>query len=351
MFRQNVLIFVVIAGVASSQAVCAAEPSGSSSVYGRTAEPVAIDSPAPSVLPDRLAAEVLDQEVPGSAVGDADAAARAERIVTACLAGLAREASISARMRQRVRVGDHSMVGAGRYLQVGLGEQQRFRFETSLAADSRSQIPATGSFFTVETLEICDGASFWTYRRWGDHPPEVHRVDVARVRQRVDTISHVSGPDAPAITQHIGGVPRIIAWLREWFFFVNAESAEIDGMPVWLVDGRWNADQASRMFPTIEGLVDSAGSVQPAALPDGVPWSVRLSIGKRELFPFRIEYFAVPGERPVNEPQLQTVGVFELYDVQLGEPVDQTEFIYSPASNTVIDTTEGHLGIVFGPRP
>lgn len=243
------------------------------------------------------------------------------------------------------------MVGAGRYLQAGLGEQQRFRFESTLAADTRSQTPANGSFFTVETLEVCDGSSFWTYRQWGENPTEVHRVDIARVRQRVETITHIGGPDAPAITQHIGGVPRILAWLREWFFFEQAESAEIDGMPVWIVEGRWHPSQASRLFPTIEDLLDDEGKVRPEALPDGVPWSVRLSIGKGELFPFRIEYFAVPGERPVADTQVQTVGVFELYDVRLGEPVDQTEFIYSPASEAVIDTTDGHINSVFGMRP
>jgi hypothetical protein len=318
MFRRTAHVLMGIAGLATGFA-WADDPPPPASVYSQTTDPEAAD--------------------------------RAERIVSACLAGLLRETSISARMRQRVRVGDHSMVGAGLYLQSGLGEEQRFRFESSLAADSRTRVPATGDFFTVETLEVCDGVSFWTYQRRGENPAEVHRVDVARVRQRVETITHVSGIDAPAITPHLGGVPRILAWLREWFVFDQAESAEIDGMPVWLIEGRWNPQQLLRLYPEVASFADTPNDIPPEALPDGAPWSVRLSIGKRELFPFRIEYFAVPGERPVANPQLETVGVFELYDVRLGDPVDQTAFIYSPAGDGVLDTTDGHLGLLFGPRP
>ena len=347
MLRQLALLLTVLLGLATAAPCFATEPSASSSVYGRSANPAAT-TPVPPVP---AAAPQTSETTAAPTAEDPDAGGRADRIVTACLASLVRESSISARMRQRVRVGDHSVVGSGRYLQAGLGEEQRFRFESNLAADTRSQPPALGSFFTVETVEVCDGVNFWTYRRWGEHPPEVHRVDVARVRQRVEKITHVDGPDAPAITQHIGGVQRIIAWLREWFFFDRAESAEIDGVPVWLVDGHWHPQQAARIFPEIAERIDAEGAVPPEGLHDGVPWSVRLSIGKGALFPFRIEYFAVPGERPVADPRVVTVGVFELYDVQLGGPVDQTEFIYSPATDTVIDTTDGHLGNIFGPRP
>jgi hypothetical protein len=347
MLRHFALPLTVLLGLAAAVPCVATEPSASSSVYGRPANPAAID-PSP---PAPVSAPRTPEATAAAIANDPDAGARADRIVTACLTSLVRERSISARMRQRVRVGDHSVVGSGRYLQAGLGEEQRFRFESNLAADTRSQPPAIGSFFTVETLEVCDGVNLWSYRRWGEHPPEVHRVDVARVRQRVEKITHVNGSDAPAITQHIGGVQRIITWLREWFFFDRAESAEIDGVPVWLVEGHWHPQQAARIFPELAERIDAEGTVPPDGLPDGVPWSVRLTIGKSALFPFRIEYFAVPGERPVADPRVVTVGVFELYDVQLGGPVDQTEFIYSPASETVIDTTDGHLGNVFGPRP
>jgi hypothetical protein len=349
MHRQTPLL-KLIAAIALTTTGHAADSPGPISVYERSGEPAVTAGQPGSGTQLGAGAGTADGTTMASADGP-DAAAQAERIVAACILGLAKETSISARMRQRVRIGDHSMVGAGLYLQTGLGEEQRFRFESSLAVDSRNQASTSGTFFTVETLEICDGGSFWTYHRWGEKPAEVQRVDIARVRQRVEKITRDPGPDAPAITQHIGGVPRVLAWLREWFLFEKAVPAEIDGMPIWLVEGYWNPIQVARMFPDIADEIDAENRLPPEALPDGVPWSVRISIGKRDLFPFRIEYFAVCGERPVDNPQVETIGVFELFDVRLGEPVDQSVFIYSPASSAIVDTTDLHLGGVFGPRP
>ena len=68
-----------------------------------------------------------------------------------------------------------------------------------------------------------------------------------------------------------------------------------------------------------------------------------LAIGRRELFPFRIEWLAIPGPRPVTATTPEVVAVFELYDVQLGEPVDATAFVYKPAIDGLIDVTDQHL--------
>jgi len=63
------------------------------------------------------------------------------------LAELGRVDSISARLRQRTRVGGRVLIGTGRYLQQGRGVDQRFRFEMVLEADSER----------FELLELADG--------------------------------------------------------------------------------------------------------------------------------------------------------------------------------------------------
>jgi hypothetical protein len=82
-----------------------------------------------------------------------------------------------------------------------------------------------------------------------------------------------------------------------------------------------------------------------------MPWNVRLAIGRRELFPFRIEWRAIPGPRPVTATTPEVVAVLELYDVHLGEPVDATAFVYKPAIDGLIDVTEQHLKELTPPRP
>ena len=269
----------------------------------------------------------------------AEDAGRAERIVTACLAGLARHPSISARMRQLARVGDKEMIGAGQYVQQGVGEDQRFRFESSLTVNAD----------TYNMLEVCDGLAFWSYQKHADLPLSLNRVDTRRVRA---TLEAAQPPLAQtdAITPHLGGMQRTLSLIRESFQFPSVESTSLDGMPVWRIDGRWNTDRLVALVPELAGkAVD--GEVPAAALPENMPWRVILSIGKRELFPFRIEWFAVRGRRPVPNREPEQIAVLELYDVQIGEPIDTTAFVYKPASEGYNDVTESFIKSVHPLRP
>ena len=74
-----------------------------------------------------------------------------------------------------------------------------------------------------------------------------------------------------------------------------------------------------------------------------MPWSVRLSIDKRALFPCRIEWLAIPGPRPVAASALEVVAVLELYDVRIGDPVDASAFVYKPATEGLMDTSDAFV--------
>jgi len=267
-----------------------------------------------------------------------DAAGQAERIVAAALAGLARAESVSARVRQRVRIGDRVLVGAGRYVQLGIGEDQRFRYESTMKCDTEE----------FDTLEVCDGVFHWTYRRLGPNPPQLERLDVRRVRDKLTQLKVI---DRLGAAPYLGGIQRSLALLRQWFQFVAVESATIDDVPVWRIEGRWNPDSLAALLPEQAGAIKAAGGLPAAQLPDGMPWSIRLSIGKRELFPFRVEWLAIPGVRPVAEAPPQPIAVLELYDVRIGEPVDASAFVYKPATEGMIDITDGYVQQLVPLRP
>lgn len=259
--------------------------------------------------------------------GQGNGEGQAERIVAASLAGLARAESISARVRQKVRVGDRVLVGSGRYVQSGLGEDQRFRFESVMKADTE----------TFEVIEVNDGLFFWTYRRLGSEPAQVERIDIRRIRERLQKLRP---GERGAISAYLGGIQRSLSLVREWFRFVTVDSAVVDTMPVWNIEGRWNVESIAALLPDQADAIRKQAGITPAQLPDGMPWSVRVGISKRELFPFRIEWFAVPGRRPVADGEPVTVAVHELYDVRIGEPVDATAFVYKPAAEGLVDLTE-----------
>lgn len=269
---------------------------------------------------------------------DADTAGSGERIVAAAIAGLGRAESISARVRQLARVGDTVLKGGGRYVQSGAGVEQRFRLESRLSSDTES----------FDLIEVCDGLFLWNYRQLGMQSATVHRIDVQRVHEQLEKLKVGQRPSDGA---YLGGIQRMLMLVRERFQFAEPVSDELDGMPVWRVEGSWNRKQLAALLPDqAEAIAGSAG-ISAADLPEGVPWSLRLSLGRRDLFPFRIEWLAIPGPRPVTAAGLDVVAVFELYDVRIGEPVDATAFVYKPAMEGLMDTTEQFIKGLSPMRP
>ena len=292
--------------------------------------------PAESVY-RKNAAAVASPAAP-TAADQAAQAAQAERLVAAALAAMGRAESISARVRQRVRVDDRVVVGAGRYVQSGLGEDQRYRYESSMQSDTE----------TFDLLEVSDGLFAWSYRRLGPQPPQLERLDVRRIRER---LFQLKPADDAAISPYLGGVQRTLALIRDWFRFTTVEPATIDELPIWKVEGHWCGECLAALLPSHKEAATKPGGITAAELPDGMPWSVRLSIGKRDLFPFRIEWLAIPGRRPVANREPEPVAVLELYDVRLGEPVDAAAFVYKPAMEGLQDFTETRVKHLAPMRP
>lgn len=282
---------------------------------------------APAVGPETVYGQGARRGPPTTT---AEPAGQGERIVSATLAGLSRAESISARVRQRVRIGDRVLVGSGRYVQLGTGIDQRFRYETSMQCDTES----------FEILDVCDGIFSWNYERLGPHPPQLKRIDVRRVREKLQNLKVL---DRLGTAPYLGGIQRSLALLRQWFRFDEAESAMIDDIAIWSIEGRWHADSLAALLPDQADAIKTSGGIEPTQLPDGMPWSVRLSIGKRELMPFRVEWLAIPGRRPVAAVPLEPIAVVELYDVQIGAPVDAAAFVYRPAIEGLIDVTDGYV--------
>jgi hypothetical protein len=298
---------------------------------------LAAEDPTPPAGPAAaVASSVYQGTTPQAPALDDDG--RAERMVSACLAGLARHESIFARLRQTARVGEREMFGAGLYEQAGLGEDQRFRFESSLTVGDD----------TYSLLEVCDGLAFWSYQKNADLAPTVHRVDARRVRAALAPAQGQQGQSvtSEAITHQLGGVQRTLSLIRERFRFAAVEPSEIDGMPIWRIEGRWDRDELVRAVPELKDHPADA-PIPPEALPKGLPWSVVLSLGKRELFPFRIEWFA----RAASGGDLERVAVVELYDVRIGEAIDATAFVYKPAAEGLMDVTDAFIAAMRPQRP
>jgi len=293
----------------------AAEPPPAASVYRR--------GPSPAAAP---AGDRTEEQ------------AQAERIVAGALLALDRADPFAAKIRQKARIGERVLTGPGRYVQAGAGEEQRYRYESRLECDSES----------FELLEVCDGLFAWGYRRNGGDPPALSRIDVRRVRDRLE---QWRVPDAQSATRYLGGLQRTLWTLREWFRFVSAESADLDGLPAWRVEGRWDAEKLALIQPDLAAAARRPGGIEPEELPDGVPWAVRHWLGRGDLLPRRVEWLAIPGARPVATATPEPIAVLDVHDIEVGGRVDAASFFYKPASEGLIDLTEQHVKTLYAWRP
>ena len=230
------------------------------------------------------------------------------------------------------------LVGSGRYVQSGHADEQRFRFESTLECDTES----------FETLDVCDGLFCWSYQRDGGEVETLRRVDVRRVRERLE---HVDPAAAANPAPHLGGLQRSLWMLRQWFRFTAVDAAEVDGASVWIVEGRWDPERLAATQPRVVEAAGGANAVTPRLLPDGVPWSVRIVVGKSDLLVRRVEWLAIPGTRPVGERPVEPIAVLDLFDIQVDGPIDAAAFFYQPATTGLIDLTEEHLKRLAPMRP
>ena len=283
----------------------------------------AADPPAASVY-SRGQSAGATTAVPG---GAEDASAQAERIVSSALATIANADAISLKFRQKVRIGDRVLVGTGRYLQAGRGEEQRFRYDSTLSCDTES----------FEVTEVCDGLFCWLHRDFGEEPPRLERIDVRRIRAR---LAELGAPDAADGAAYLGGLQRSLRLLRHWMRFTKASPCDLDGQPVWIVEGRWPPENLALILPDLKEQITGPDGIRPAELPDGVPWEARLWIGRGDLLLRRVEWLAVPGVRPVDDSPTEPIAVLDFHDIEVGGSVDATAFFYQPATEGLADITE-----------
>lgn len=306
---------------------------------GATAACAALGAAAAPPDPAAPASSVYERRGTATArAGAGEDAAQAEHIVAGALTALDRADPFAAKLRQKARIGDLVLTGPGRYVQAGSGESQRFRYESRLECDTES----------FEVLEVCDGLFTWGYRRNAAEPPGVSRVDVRRVREQLETWKV---PEPASAARYLGGLQRTLWKTREWFHFTAAVPVDVDGTPMWRIEGRWDAAKLAAILPEVAEAAQRPGGVEPHELPDGVPWSVRLWVGRGDLLPRRVEWLAIPGRRPVAAGEPDLIAALDIYDIEVGGSVDAAAFFYKPAGAGLMDMTEQHLKLMHPWRP
>ncbi|MEM9351886.1 MAG: hypothetical protein AAGA92_02645 [Planctomycetota bacterium] len=285
-------------------------------------------------LPATLRAVVLAASV-ASLAASVPAAAQQQapegsEIVLQALATLQRAPSLSASVRYTTAAEGDELLGTGRYLQRGTGQQRLSRLEL------QSQVAGE----TASLQQVFDGKFLWTEKRLPSGR-SVSRVDVRRLLGGVAAAPR-SLSDSPYRPDPLvetalarGGMAALVADLYTRFQFGPARQVQHQGEAVWAVVGSW----------TPEGLARALGEDgSEAAWPPVVPDHALLLVSLVDRLPRVVEYrrhrdadlrSGPSSIVPCRDPLVR----YELFDVRLGPVLSLDEFRYVPGEVQVVDHT------------
>jgi hypothetical protein len=289
-------------------------------------------------MPPGFAEQGSTTAVQPASNGNQDAEALIERVDR----NLDALGSLSANVRNQVELFDHQITGAGRYLQQGRGLRRLSRFEL------KSQV----SEATFTLLEISDGRFFWTFRELPGGP-SLSQLDLERIESQLSASAHVGGATRP-VPPPIGGLPKLLAELRQNFQFNRSAETQLGDRRVWVVDGQWRPERLAAAVPEQRGAIEAGKIIEIKKLAAHLPEHVLLYVGQADLVPYRIEYLR-RGDKSNGAgqggllPGYRTMVTTEFFDVRVNMPIDPREFVYRPSGLTqpkglkVIDATDAYL--------
>ncbi len=259
------------------------------------------------------------------------------------LATLDARQSVAARVRERIDLLGHQFVGSGIYLQQtpasvqGRGSDRLLRYELKIQVADQ----------VTNQLQVADGQSLWTRQEVLGRTTLSH-IDLTRLRRALKK------QEATAISPNLawmalGGLPKLIFGLGQWFEFGKIEEGKLERFPVWIMRGEWKRNKLADMLPDQRGQILAGEAADLSKLPAQLPERVVLMIGRDDLFPYRLEYWrhVAPPAKVIGvkkPPAVDTLIVaMELYEVQLDVPLDPRQFAYNPGDQPAVDQTPAFL--------
>lgn len=212
--------------------------------------------------------------------------------------------SIKADLTERISFQDHSFIARGSYLQ---GKRNQVRLEMTVELGGNR-----GAL-----LEICDGNILYTRHDIIDQT-QVTRRDVQKILQAAQKSGGRFSEASMISDLGLGGIAGILAGIAADMNFEKPQEEELDGTPVYIVDGRWNDEFLNRFRN------DLKTAPEDVQLPPFVPEQVRIVLLKDSLFPRRITYLKrTPGGK-VMSPML----ILEFTKIVFNSKVTNEQFQY-----------------------
>jgi len=252
---------------------------------------------------------------------------------------LASHASVSAKIRQQIDILGQRLIGDGRFL------QQRRDGRLLIRLELRFQVG--GQLNSL--LQVNDGRQVWRDLQIGEQR-KVSRVELEKVQA---LLSQAGNPTAvmPGGTIVLGGLRGFLLGLDANFQFHHTGQNQLGTKAVHVLQGTWRPEAVAALLPEQKDAIQSGAEPRLEELPEHVPHEVILVLGKDDLFPYladfrRVEPQGRAGEGGAPEPRVMMRA--QLYDVQVGEPADERQFVYKPGDVDVTDATNQYFQLQQG---
>jgi hypothetical protein len=254
---------------------------------------------------------------------------QATELVRRSLDQLALFDSLSAQVRFHSNMFGQPLGGTGRYLQSGHAPT-RVRLELKM--------PMGDDVCTLQ--QVCDGNALWTRRTLLD-VVRLGRVDVPRVfaARQARLAAAPPVPGAPTKELAIGGLPLLVDGVRRAFDLQTVRTATVGERQVYVVSGTLRPVMLSQLLPDQKAAIDAGQPADLKALPEQAPTHVELSIGRDDLFPYKLDFKRIVDGKS-NADEIAPMVSVEFYDVQRNIALDPVQFVYQPSDAVPVDDTE-----------
>lgn len=248
-------------------------------------------------------------------------------------ANLQRHYTVSALLTQTAHLFGHEVIGSGKYFEQRSNQGLRFRLE--LRVQTPDDKEASG------LLQICDGRYLWNYRKLRG-AESLTCVDSALVQQRIEE----KGVQTVRVLDNwpgLGGLPKLLRSFDKAFIFGKPEGVELqDDFPAWKVEGRWRPEMLARAVPELKDAIEQGRGVALQDLPEHLPNSVVLFLGKEDFFPYSIFYYRLEGttahvKASPNDPQMVAIN---MKNVCFNQPIHAAQFVYKPGLKYTDETEQ-----------
>lgn len=266
----------------------------------------------------------------------------AERFIDLAIKKIAVVKSVSADIRQEVKMLNQDFKIQGRYLRA---PGTKFRMDLNVV-----DLPDT----QAKMLQVCDGEILWEFQQFF----ETKLCSKKNVKQILEKLSspelNADVRETATLQLGLAGPEALLMGLRKSIKFNHMEEGTLDDKPVVILEGNWR-DRTGLIGPDKQ-QVPVLGS-----LPPYIPSFARLYLGKDDSWPYRVNLVGKPvtilrgppekgpdgkpRPKPVTDNVTPTSIMLTYSNVAFDAPANLDEFKFDPPREIQTeDLTEAILG-------